>query len=122
MLGFTPGVSPTFGAGAMVGLDGLVVLDPVDGPVPPRLVWARARPLDRRKIAIAAHRRFIVRLRLSEGIELVLSNASQPPFVPAIMGNQIAVRDRPRGSPPAIVRREAVPTGVLLRAQLQTQI
>jgi hypothetical protein len=51
----------------MLGLGGLVVLDPVDGPVPPRLVWAKARPPDRRKIAIVAHRRFIVRLRLSEG-------------------------------------------------------
>jgi hypothetical protein len=48
----------------MLELGGLVVLDPVDGPVPPRLVWARVRPPDRRKIAIVAHRRFIVSLRL----------------------------------------------------------
>jgi hypothetical protein len=60
LLGFTPGGSPTAGGGAMLGLSGLVVSDPVDGPVPLRLVWARARPPDRRRIAIVAYRRFIV--------------------------------------------------------------
>lgn len=45
MLGFfTPRAGPTFGADAVLGLGGLVVLDPEDGPIPPRLVWARARP------------------------------------------------------------------------------
>ena len=60
MLGFTPGANPPLGAGAMLGFRGLVVLDPVDGAVPPRVPWARARPLDTRKIAIVAHRRFIM--------------------------------------------------------------
>ena len=68
--GLAPGASPTFGAGAVLGLGGLVVLDPVDGPVLARLVWARARPPDRRKIAIVADRRFIVALRL-RGIEIL---------------------------------------------------
>jgi hypothetical protein len=48
----------------MLELGGLVVLDPADGPVPLRAPWARAKPLDRRKIAIVAYRRFIVALRL----------------------------------------------------------
>src|SRR5260370_14305315 len=53
--GVAPGASPRFGAGAKPGLRGLVMLDPVDGPIPPRVPWARARPPDRSKIAIVAY-------------------------------------------------------------------
>jgi hypothetical protein len=48
----------------MPGLGGLVVLDPVDGPIPLRLPCARVRPPDKRKIAIVAYGRFMVCLRL----------------------------------------------------------
>jgi hypothetical protein len=60
LLGLTPGAIPTVGAGAMLGFRGLVVLDPVVGAVPPGVPWARARPLDRSKIAIVAYTRFIM--------------------------------------------------------------
>jgi hypothetical protein len=44
----------------MLGLGGLLMLDPVDGPIPPRVPCARAIPLERRRIAVVAYRRFIV--------------------------------------------------------------
>jgi hypothetical protein len=68
LLGFTPGARPTVasfdGEGIMVGFVAPVVFGI------PKVLCARARPPDRRKIAIVADRRFIVCF-LSESFDFI---------------------------------------------------